>query len=409
MRGVQPALPVCAGCVVSNGGAAARPADPGCGRREIVMSLFIGTTGSDTFPGTGDNDIADGRAGSDSLAGLGSNDLLIGNSGDDTLAGGEGEDSLFGGTDNDSLDGGVGADRIDAASGDDTIAASGGDRVTAGSGDDLIVVGEGNNNIAGGSGTDTIAFSTAGTYTVTEGAGAFFTVTGPGGAVNLVQGVEQIQTVNGTESFGLGTFLVCFAGGTRIRTDRGETAVESLRAGDLVATVSGRGAPLKPVLWVGRRRVVLAGHPNADAIAPVRIRAGALAENTPSRDLLVSPDHCMFLDGALVAARLLVNGTSITVEAGLAEVTYYHVELEGHDVLLAEGAAAESWLDCDNRAWFENAPVARIGVSGTLAEAGSGWDASRACAPLLHGGEALAAIRAAIEARSADRTGRAAA
>jgi hypothetical protein len=209
--------------------------------------------------------------------------------------------------------------------------------------------------------------------------------------------------------FGAGSFLVCFATGTRIRTDRGEVAVEDLRAGDRVATVSGQGAPFKPVLWMGRRRVILAGHPNADAIAPIRIRAGALAENTPSRDLLVSPDHCMFLGGALVPARLLVNGSSITVERGMPEVTYFHVELEQHDVLLAEGAAAESWLDCDNRGWFENAPVAQLAVAGTLAEAGTGWDANRACAPLLHGGEQLAAIREAIAARATAQGTRAAA
>ncbi|PWS33950.1 hypothetical protein DFH01_27710, partial [Falsiroseomonas bella] len=223
------------------------------------MSSYLGGPGPDTFPGTSGNDTADG---------LGDGDRLIGAQGDDILFGGDGNDSLFGGPGNDSLYGGADRDNVEAGSGDDTILATGGDRVLGDTGDDLIIIGDGNNNISGGSGTDTLAFTTAGTYVVTQGAGANFTVTGPGGAVNQVQGVELIQTADGTQSFGLGSFYVCFAGGTRIRTDRGETPVESLRAGDLVATVSGRGAPLKPVLWIGRRRVLLAGHPNADAIAP---------------------------------------------------------------------------------------------------------------------------------------------
>jgi hypothetical protein len=400
------------------------------------VDTLAGGTGNDTYIVTNSNDVIfDGvTGGSDTVLiasnlatsyslgllasvetmgvldpSLGTGVNLAANSGNQVISGAAGGDTLSGGIGNDTLDGLGGADSLSGGDNDDVLRGAGNDTLLGGGGDDTFELSGSGSVVDGGAGAaDRIVFSTAGTYTITGGPGAF-TITGPGSETNTVSNIEFIAGGGADSVFGAGSFFVCFAGGTRIRTDRGEAAVESLRAGDLVATVSGRGAPLKPVLWVGRRRVVLAGHPNADAIAPVRIRAGALAENTPSRDLLVSPDHCMFLDGALVAARLLVNGTSITVEAGLAEVTYYHVELEGHDVLLAEGAAAESWLDCDNRAWFENAPVARIGVGGTLAEAGSGWDASRACAPLLHGGEALAAIRAAIEARSADRTGRAAA
>jgi hypothetical protein len=335
--------------------------------------------------------------------------ILSANAGDQSMSGGAGSDTLSTGLGNDTLDGLGGADSLAGGENDDELRGDGNDTLDGGIGNDSLVLSGSGNAVDGGDGAaDTITFTTVGTYTVTAVDGGF-TVTGPGEATNTVRNIEFIGGGDADTVFGAGSFYVCFAGGTRIRTDRGETAVESLRAGDLVATVSGHGAPLKPVLWIGRRRVALAGHPNADAIAPIRIRAGALAENTPSRDLLVSPDHCMFLDGALVPARLLVNGSSITVETGLAEVTYYHVELESHDVLLAEGAAAESWLDCDNRSWFENAPVARLDVSGTLAEAGSGWDASRACAPLLHGGAQLAAIRAAIEARAASPTDRAAA
>jgi hypothetical protein len=372
------------------------------------MSIFVGTNGPDTFPGTSGNDTAAGLQGNDSLLGTGGADSLNGGSGTDTLLGGADNDSLIGGTDSDSLDGGPGADSMNGLSGNDTMVLDGSDTAIGDSGNDFFSISGDDNRVIGGGGDDTITFTTSGTYTVTDAGGGFFEVAGPDGTTT-VQSIQFIQGPSGNQAFGTGSFFVCFAGGTRIRTERGDTPVEHLRAGDRVVTVSGRGAPLQPILWIGRRHVALAGHPNAEAIAPIRIRAGALADNTPARDLLVSPDHCLFLDGALVPARLLVNGTSIVAETGLAEVTYYHVELEAHDVLLAEGAAAESWLDCDNRAWFENAPVAQLAVTGTLAEAGTGWDASRACAPLLHGGDQLAAIRAAIAARATTAGARAAA
>lgn len=84
----------------------------------------------------------------------------------------------------------------------------------------------------------------------------------------------------------------------------------------------------------------------------------------------------------------------------MAEVTWYHVELETHEVLVADGAPAESWLDCGNRSWFQNAPVAMLTVPGNLDTVGTGFDASRACKPLVHGGEKLASIRAALDARA---------
>jgi hypothetical protein len=193
--------------------------------------------------------------------------------------------------------------------------------------------------------------------------------------------------------------LVCFAQGTRILTDRGEVPVEALRAGDLVATLADPGAPFAPVLWIGHRKVRLAGHAHARDLAPIRIRAGALAGNTPLRDLLVSPDHCLLLDGSLVPARLLVNGSSIVVEQGLAEVTYYHIELARHDAVLAEGAAAESWLDCGNRAWFQNSATPLLRVEASLAA-----HATRAmtpCAPMLLAGPALGALRDRLALRIA--------
>ncbi len=209
------------------------------------------------------------------------------------------------------------------------------------------------------------------------------------------------EPVDGVDSSGLddSPFTVCFAAGTRILTDRGEVPVESLRAGGMAATLGLGGAPFAPVLFVGERRIRLAGHRHAAELAPIRIRAGALGWNTPQRDLLVSSDHCLFLSGALVPARLLVNGSTITVERGRAEVAYHHIELPRHDVVLAEGAPAESWLDCGNRAWFANAPGALLRVEAPLAAHATG--ATVPCAPMLQAGPALAAIRDRIALRTA--------
>ncbi len=145
--------------------------------------------------------------------------------------------------------------------------------------------------------------------------------------------------------------VACFARGTRILTVRGEIPVEALTVGDLVVTLLDHATVLKPVRWLGHRRLVPSRHADPSAANPVRIAAGALADGVPLRDLLVSPGHRFALDGALVAAIDLVNDASITQEA-VDAVEYWHVELDRHDVLLAEGAAAESYHDIGNRDGF---------------------------------------------------------
>ena len=146
--------------------------------------------------------------------------------------------------------------------------------------------------------------------------------------------------------------VACYVATTLIATGRGDVAVEALAIGDHVVTA---GGALRPIVWIGHRsyaRRFLAANPG---VQPVCFRAGSLGEGLPRRDLLVSPEHAMFLDELLVPARCLVNGTTITQERGLDRVDYYHVELDTHDILLAEGAPSESYLDDDSRGMFHNA------------------------------------------------------
>ena len=174
----------------------------------------------------------------------------------------------------------------------------------------------------------------------------------------------------------------CYVFGTHLLTERGEVAVENIVPGDRAMVLANGIEVAQPVIWVGRRRVDLASHPRLELVAPICIRRGAFGDGVPHRDLLVSPDHAVFFDGRLVCARQLVNGMTVTQEFETSSVTYYHIELARHAILLAEGLPAESYLDTGNRSLFTNGgqPVALhadFGVTRRLLAREEG-----SCAPL---------------------------
>jgi hypothetical protein len=160
---------------------------------------------------------------------------------------------------------------------------------------------------------------------------------------------DQIYYENGTLTY------ACYLKGTRIATLDGETEVEDLNAGDQVRTATG---DINTVKWLGFRKLNRSQLPAEHALraSPIRIFKGAFADNVPHRDLTVSPGHRFNFDGALVPALSLVNGVTIVQDFDIQEFEYYHVELEKFDMLLAEGAAAESYLEVgSNRNSFQNA------------------------------------------------------
>jgi hypothetical protein len=176
---------------------------------------------------------------------------------------------------------------------------------------------------------------------------------------------SQSETLDITGGFSTNEFLIsdnadggtditapCFVAGTRIATPRGKTRVERLRIGDLVKSMHGGFTAVK---WIGTRRYdgrFIAGN---HLMLPVRIRRHAIAKNIPSRDLYVSPDHAICEGGVLVPAWRLVNGVSITQAARVESVSYFHVELEQHDIIFAENCPSESFLDTGIRGRFDNA------------------------------------------------------
>jgi hypothetical protein len=141
-----------------------------------------------------------------------------------------------------------------------------------------------------------------------------------------------------------------FAAGTHILTARGEVAVEALRADDAIETAAG---DFRPVVFLGRRRVDCARHPEPRLVWPVRVRADAFADGLPSRDLRLPPDHAVYLDEVLIPIRCLIDGVTIVQDA-VEEVVWWQVELPERNVIFAEGLPCESCPDPDGRTEFEN-------------------------------------------------------
>lgn len=145
--------------------------------------------------------------------------------------------------------------------------------------------------------------------------------------------------------------FICFTPGTRIATPEGPKLVEELRIGDMVRTRDGGPQPIE---WIGRRHMTGARLFAMPQLRPVRIRAGALGIERPDQELLVSPEHRMLLRGpaaqalfntpeVLVAARDLVNGSTVVVDTAVRQATYIHLLLPSHNILWANGVETESF------------------------------------------------------------------
>jgi hypothetical protein len=206
---------------------------------------------------------------------------------------------------------------------------------------------------------------------------------------------DTFQLVSDHNGAGPGTLVeevACYCPGTMITTERGERLVENLGIGDRVMTVSGVARPIK---WIGRRTYAGRFIMGRKDVLPVCIKARAIEDNVPRRDLWISPHHAMYLDGVLIEAKDLVNGVSIVQAERVDSVDYFHIELDSHDVIIAEGALSESFIDDDSRGMFHNAH------EYDALYAGEGRRRARYCAPRLDHGYQVEAVRQRIALRAA--------
>lgn len=239
-----------------------------------------------------------------------------------------------------------------------------------------------------GQGTTTYTTNTVSTATATPTATTTVTVTAPTRTVTLDAYTSTVTATSAVTN--TVTTVTCFCSGTLIRIERDgmsvDVAVEALQVGDSAVTPSGMRRPIR---WIGQRHVRCDTHPSPRKVWPVRVRAGAFGAGLPEADLWLSPGHALCLADTLVPVRGLIDGERVT-QVERAEVSYWHVEVEGHDVLLANGMPAESYLDTGNRRFFGEDGVVELHFDE---DPEPGWDGTGTCLPLIESGPRLSAIR----------------
>lgn len=277
-----------------------------------------GGLGDDTLSGDFGNDVLDGGAGADSLLGGSGEDTILGGDGADTILGGAGADSIEGGLGADSLTGGDDADYIVGGSGDIVDGGEGGtDEDTLYLGDDGAIITYDGGNPENGS----VLFSDGSTLTFTN-----------------------IETV-----------IPCFTPGSRVATERGTFKVEDLCVGDLIQT---RDNGLQAIRWIGKKALSQIDLAAAPHLRPILIRKSALGPNTPSRDMQVSPQHRMLVEGVqaellfgsdqvLVRAKHLTHLPGIETVSACERVTYIHLMCGAHEIIRVDDAWTESFQPGD--------------------------------------------------------------
>ena len=198
-------------------------------------------------------------------------------------------------------------------------------------------------------------------------------VLGSAGLAKVNQARAQVSTTSGYVRH-------CFLKGTKIRTAKGERRIEDLSIGDLLPTIFGG---LRPIQWIGRYPFTKSDpfKPWVKDALPVRIARSALGPDVPHSDLYVTAAHSLLVDGVLVPAEMLINGMTVTrYEPESDELEFFHVKLESHDVVYAEGAPAETLLDVEESA---------VNFADYLRRYGTPTTEDGRCAPLVRiGGRA---------------------
>lgn len=222
------------------------------------------------------------------------------------------------------------------------------------------------------------------------------TPSGTSGTLTITKNSDGSWDVSGANA--------CFLAGSMIRTPKGEVAVETLCAGDEISgfdPASGEETVLTVVRAARSTAYVRGNMAREDADYPVRIRAGAIADGIPARDLLVTAEHCLFLNGRFVPVRMLVNERSIAYDTTFSVYDYFHVEVEHHAVIMANGVLTESYLDTGHHVGFgSDTVVALHPVAKTWAsDAAVPLDVSRAFVEPLFRQFEQRAIEAGIEAQ----------